>query len=726
MDKVKEIIHEGMNLIYIKGDKGYAQCAFTPEVIGDLSKKISSLNFQLAVAGMPYGFMAAGVEGYSTIPIEMEMRSFYENDNNLKIDYYHEKLKIGASVNIEFTPGTSALRQWTTVTNEGEDEITLTHVSSFNMQGIGLNGIRKWYDKKKIKVHYCRNTWQGEGQWRSGDLEELGLYPASYHNCGSSISFSSNGSFSTAKYLPMAIIEDLEAGEVWYFQLETSANWHFEIGFKGESFGSEGSLYIHGDSADERYGGWAHKLMPGESFTAMPAAVGCCKGGFEEAIKELTKYRRKMVKPKLLNDKVTPLVFNDYMNCLSADPTKEKLIPLIDKAWEIGAEIFCIDAGWFGPQEIGYEWGYMLGDWEPSVNRFGEEGLQGILSYIKSKGIIPGIWLEMEVCGEKAKLYNKPDSWFLKRHGKRVGGGMRQFLNFTNIEVRKYIHGVIDRIVSMGVGFIKNDYNDCIGLGDDEIGTTASDGLLQATKAFYDFIDEVRVKHPELIIENCASGAMREDNGILSHFHMQSSTDQETYYKYPSILQGSLAAVLPEQLGVWSYPWPLSIKEHDNIEKITSKEYIESMSDGEQTIFNMVDGLCGAMYLSGCIQYADKKNFDLIKEGTSVYKSIREFIHTSYPVWTTNFLRIQDKNNWATQGFINEEKDTLMMAIWRIGSHEEEIEISLPWFKGKDIKIEQIYPTKGYEIQMFFNKYMGNLTVKLPNNYSGRFIKISI
>lgn len=32
---------------------------------------------------------------------------------------------------------------------------------------------------------------------------------------------------------------------------------------------------------------------------------------------------------------------------------------------------------------------------------------------------------------------------------------------------------------------------------------------------------------------------------------------------------------------------------------LTAPEYRQAMADGEQTAFNMVSGLCGALYLSG-------------------------------------------------------------------------------------------------------------------------------
>ena len=63
---------------------------------------------------------------------------------------------------------------------------------------------------------------------------------------------------------------------------------------------------------------------------------------------------------------------------------------------------------------------------------FGEEGLAGIAAYIRKKGMLPGLWLEMEVAGENSEIYKKGDDWFLTENGVRVGGGARVFLDFRN------------------------------------------------------------------------------------------------------------------------------------------------------------------------------------------------------------------------------------------------------------------------------------------------------
>lgn len=719
---IREVFeHEGMYLTYKKTANGLYQLGFSPEKSGQkLELGASAPNFQLAVAGKSHGFHPALITGYTTLPFEMKMESVKMEEDKTTFRYRHNPLGLVVIVEMQFISHSAVIRQFTTVVNDSDEAITLTHLSSICMQGVTGGGCLPWYDSRKFRMHYCVQTWQGEGQWRSGDFEELGLYPTSVHPCASGIHFSSVGSWSTGRYLPMAVLEDLETNHVWYFQIETSANWHFEVGYRNSWTDTNGGVFIHLDGADERFGGWTKQLLPGEKFTAVPAAIGCCKGSFDDAIRQLTKYRRETLKPKDAWTDSCPLVFNDYMNCLWANPSKDKLIPLIDAAAQAGTEVFCIDAGWFKP---GGGMG-LLGDWEPCDECFGEKGLQGILEYIKSRSMIPGLWLEMEVCSEHSELAKKPDSWFLMRSGERVCAQERLFLNFANDDVRAHVRSVIDRLVEMGVGFIKNDYNACIGRGDDTIGTSAADGLLTHMRCFYEFIDEVRERHQDLILENCGSGGMRGDYGVLSHFHLQSTSDQEIYYKYPSIIGGALAGILPEQAGIWAYPYPLLFNDKAQPEVLESEEYQSSMADGEQTIFNMVNGLCGNMYLSGHIEVADELNMRLIKEGVALYKKERRHIHNAYPIWPMGFTRINGINSWASVGLVSEDDSRILLAVWRLDSDTDCCQIPFLKWAGKKARVGQLYPEKGFDVDYRYEACSGVLTICLPKTYQARYFEV--
>lgn len=679
--------------------------------------------FELSIAGKINGIWPSVVTGTTDIPLQMNWLGIEEKESVYTMSYEHPELKIKVEVEWALDSSMKVFRSITKVKNYSQEDYVLTHLSSGMMNGIAPSGIRHWADPEKIIVHYCRSSWKREGQWRKGSLEDLGLFPvAEPLSPRGAIHFSSVGSFSTGKAVPVIIIEDQETGQTWFAQIESPASWHLEIGYRGTE--TKGALYLLADSANETHGGWNYCLKPGETYISTPVAMGVCEGGFEEAIEALVCYRRKYCVPKPAWKGEVPLVFNDYMNCWWGDPLIERLIPLIDKASLVGAEVFCIDAGWFGDR--GQDWNLGLGDWMPGESRFMPGGLRGVVEQIVKAKMIPGIWLELEVCGEKAALANRPDSWFVRRYGKRVGGGDRWFLDFKNQEVVSYLFQVVDRLVSMGFGYIKHDYNSCIGVGVQNDSYGVSEGLRQHLDAVLCFFDSVRQRYPHLIIENCGSGGMRHDYGTLSHFHLQSFSDVEVYTQCPAVLMGCLANILPEQLGIWAYPIPYSYPDYlANPHGDRTLDKAISSTTEEETIFNMINGLCGNLYLSGRIDQANTSHLKLIQEGITVYKNVRRHLRESTPFWPLGFASISGKNQWACVGHRSLIDDHITLAVWRLDSGDCYLTIPIVKFRGKEIKIEQIYPSNPERIMRYsWNRNQGEFTVRFPQSYTARYFTI--
>jgi alpha-galactosidase len=642
-------------------------------------------------------------------------------------EYEQEEYRLRVTVVHQYAADAAVIRSYTEVRNLGDEAVTLLHLSSAYVPGIAPEGFVKWYDPSRHRLHTCYNGWHAEGQWREESLEDRGLYPASSYGINNAVLLHSVGTFSTGKYMPLGILEDRETGSVYYWQIENSSSWYWAIGFRGFADDPAGSLFLECGNCDERYLGWTKTLAPGGEFRTPVTAFGTVRGDFTDAVAELTKYRRHCLYPEKAWVGELPVCFNDFMNCLWGQPTSDRLYPLIDAAAAAGAETFCIDAGWFGDAQPPFQYAYEYGDWNDSRDRFGEKGLQGVLDHIRDKGMKPGIWLEIEVCGNRSALQAKDDAWFLMRNGKRVGGGARYFLDFCNEEVFCHAMNVIDGLYRRGIRFIKNDYNDDIGVGCSyaESGSYG-DGMLRFVSGFYRFIDEVRRRYPDLTLENCASGAMRQDYGILSRFHLQSSSDQVVYDRYPSIVNGSLACVLPEQLGVWSYPYPIAINDYDKPETLQTPEYQARMADGEETVFNMVTGFCGTLYLSGHIDYADSFNAELIREAVSCYKEERAFIRTSYPFWPTGMKRINDRHCFLTQGLHSPDRTRALIAVWRRQADDDTVQLDLSRLADGEITVRAIYPKPGSGFDVPYYTVGKKLVVLLARTNTARLLEVTV
>ena len=624
---------------------------------------------------------------------------------------YRHPNGLTVTMRLEPVSGASAWRVHTSYRNEGSAPVRLTNASAFTVQGMCSDGLLDWEDKRKCVIHTCIQAWNGEGQWRESSPEELGLYHTSRHPTLAAFELSSVGSWSTGRFFPTVMVEDRELNQIWYFSLETSGCWHFEIGHRGDWVDGSGAMYVSCDCADERTHGWTLTLDPGESWSSPTAVLGCCEGGFNDAVAEMTRCRRAIL-PENTWPEQCAVIFNDYMNCLWADPTLENQIPIIDAAAAAGCEGYCMDSGWYCA--LNRDWGGGMGDWIPSGDRFGEKGLKGILDYVRSKGMRPGIWLEIEVSAQAAKVSGRPDDWFLTRNGERVGQGNRFFLNFGNPEVRTYLHGVIDRLCALGCEYFKNDYNASIQNGCDNYGVCPAEGLNRHLDAFYSWVDEVRQRHPGLMLENCGSGAMRSDARALSHFHLQSFSDQEDYRHVPSVLTGSLCNILPEQLGIWAYPWPMLFSQKGKDELLRSAEYRAEMADGEQTVFNMVSGLCGRLYLSGRLDLADEENLRLTAEGVAVYKAEREHMAASVPVLPLGHKDYCDQQGFTALGLRNGSRMTL--AVWRLGGDCETVSLPIP-----ARSVRTLYPS---EHPAEYTLGGDRMTLRLPRPFSARFLEV--
>ena len=271
---------------------------------------------------------------------------------------------------------------------------------------------------------------------------------------------------------------------------------------------------------------------------------------------------------------------------------------------------------------------------------------------------------------------------------------------------------------AMGVRYIKNDHNNGEGVGATLYGESPAEGLINNGNALLQFIDSLYEKYPDLIIENCAGGAKRSDWGTLKHFHIQSTSDQEDYVKYTSVIAGSLTFMPPEKAGIWCYPYPLSFEER-NLNDLP-QEKKEALKDGKQTIFNVVNGMMGAMYLSGRIDKMDECNFKLLQEGVTLYKQERAFIKEAYPAYLKGRVRLSDKTENAL-GLVNDNQTEMLLAVWNLSDEARAVEVDLSRYALDNCEL--IYPITDEKPESFM--YQNSiLTCEFKNAKSAILFKL--
>ena len=595
-------------------------------------------------------------------------------------------------------PDAAAVRAWTSVSHTGSEPLVLQAVTSFATAAL-LEGDEA---AEELVLWRARADWCAEGRWAPTDVRSPdGLADINTvlhnHDGRGTLGTTSHSTWSSGEFVPTAVLENRRTGRSWAWQIEHNGPWHWELDSRRAGADALCLLLLGPTDVEHQ---WSHQLLPGATFTTVPVAVavGSHRGGVEGALASMTDYRR-VLRRTTAGDAHLPVIFNDYMNTLMGDPTTAKLLPLIDAAAEAGAEIFCIDAGWY---DDGGTWWDSVGEWQPSKGRF-PGGLQPVLDHIRDRGMSPGLWLEPEVVGVRSPMADTlPTEAFLQRYGRRVVEHSRYHLDLRHPAARQHLDSVVDRLVDdFGVTFFKLDYNVTPGAGTDLGALSPGDGLLGHNRAHLAWLDAVLDRHPHVVFENCASGAMRMDYAMLARLSLQSTSDQQDGLLYAAVAAGAPASVLPEQAGNWAYP---------------------KHGDGtEAAAFTLLNGLAGRLYLSGHLNHFSPAELSLVCDAVALYKQLRGELASSHPFWPLGLPGWDDEH--VALGLRRPDGDLLY--VWARQGTSAEINLDLASWRGRRPTIETIFPVSLPPWGQSWNQETGQLSLQPSAGIpSGRLLKV--
>jgi len=654
--------------------------AFRPERVERKKKSLWCPIVEVHVTGENandhHGFKHTGSSGSRTL--RYVAHRYEPNGEGKKLEFDLADGRMAVTVHYQIYDAFPAVRAWTVVTNLAEEPLGLEYVSSFAYTGID-EGEGKY--PENLRVYIPHNGWYKEACWRENTLAELG-FARTNPTSTKRIAVSNSGTWSTKEHLPMGAVVNDEVGCAWMWQIEHNGSWNWEIG----DIYSMMYLKLSGPSEQENH--WYKELVRGESFESVRVCL-TLGADFEETLANMTRYRRTIIRNNEENGAM-PVIFNDYMNCLGGNPTEERELPMIEAAARTGAEYYCIDAGWYADGG----WWETVGEWQPCDWRF-PNGLRYLLDRIREKGMIPGLWLEIEVMGIQCPLAKEwEDECFFLRHGKRVIDHGRYQLDFRHPRVRAHATAVVDRLVNeYGVGYIKMDYNIEAGIGTEADADSFGDGLLQHNRAYLAWLDEIKEKHPSLILECCSSGGMRMDYAMLSRGHLQSVSDQTTYTRNSVIAAAAPTAVLPEQSAIWAYP------------------LAEAESDA--VAVNMINAMMQRIHLSGKLTGQTEEGLSLIYEGVACYKTFRRELKEAIPFYPLGLPDFHD--TWLCLAYRCPERT--LMAVWRQDAKEDTVRI--PLAEGAYVKV--LYPSYAEGCAY---KEGGEIVVTLPRPYTAVILEI--
>ncbi len=560
---------------------------------------------QLKIAGEVYpGAYAGGKSmrnGESTTSLLYESQELVETtEKTCVLTRFVRKGKYQVDHRLTWIPGEEAFRLTSELTNIGDEPIGVEMLSSFSLGG--LSPLLQGDGHGNMDLHRLRSSWSMEGRLETRRVEDLLLEPSWANHGVRCERFGQIGSLAVNNFFPYVVLEDKENDVLWGAMLGHSASWQMEV------YRLDEGLSLSGGLADREFGHWWKELLPSEIFRSPEALVTVCYGenqGVDMVSHRLVTCGKMAANQGPKSEQKLPLVFNEYCTTWG-NPSHDNIMNILDSIDGRGFDYFVIDCGWY--KEPGVPWDTSMGDYNVSKDLF-PQGLHKTVEAIKSKGLKPGIWFEIENVGKDAKAYQKTD-WLLQRDGYTLTTNMRRFWDMRKEEVIDYLSDkVIGTLKKYEFEYMKIDCNDTIGIGCDG-AESLGEGLRQNMEASLGFINKVKEEIPEIVLENCASGGHRLEPRMVGATSMSSFSDAHECIEIPIIAANLHRVILPRQSQIWAV-----IQKDDSLSRIA---------------YSISATFLGRMCLSGHVTNLSKEQWKLIEAGMSLYKRVSHIIKDGY------------------------------------------------------------------------------------------------
>ncbi|MBI2929317.1 MAG: alpha-galactosidase [Verrucomicrobia bacterium] len=245
------------------------------------------------------------------------------------------------------------------------------------------------------------------------------------------------------------------------------------------------------------------KLRPGEEIRTPLVVLQFYKGDW---LRAQNVWRRWMlahnlprVGGELPKPLLTPCSSHQFGEMINANEENQKFF--IDRYPEEGLkpDYWWMDAGWY-VNKAGWP---NTGTWEVDLKRF-PRGLRAITDHAHAKGVKSIVWFEPERVTPGTWLHDNHPEWLLK--------GV--LLNLGNPAARQWLTDHIDKLLTdQRIDLYRQDYNiDPLAAwrdneAEDRQGITEN----HYVTGYLAYWDELRRRHPNMLIDSCASGGHRND-----------------------------------------------------------------------------------------------------------------------------------------------------------------------------------------------------------------------
>lgn len=512
-----------------------------------------------------------------------------ETGEKLTIVLQDEYYAFSVELNYLTYQGIDLLSKNAVIINYGKNDVKLTKMQSGTMY-------TAW--NRPMRLMYMDGRWGREYQKKTMQLQT-----------GRFCLDNKRGVCAGPHYVPFFALDEGDAtetqGNVWYGALHWSGN--FKIEFE-RTYTNQLTVTAGVNDFDCEM-----ILGEGQRFETPLFSIGFSDGGYEKMSETLYDFQFDFLAPQNKVKKIFPVIYNSWYP-YEFDVNEENCLGLIDKAKEIGAELFVIDDGWFTNRE-NEKTG--LGDWECDLVKF-PHGLKIIADKAHEKGMLFGLWVEPEMVNEESELYRKHPEWVL-RYPNRSKTKMRYqcVLNLAREDVKEFVWNVVDRIISeYSLDYLKWDMNTYITeAGDSTYEGNQKEIWVKFTENLYEIWRRMNEKYPHVLYECCAHGGARSDYGMIPYSDRINRSDNADPVDVLKLHEGFTTYLLPKYAGGAGNLATSPNGINGRVSPLKYRAYL---------------GMTGSMSIGVNLLKTSQEELDEIRKYLEQYKEIREITQQAY------------------------------------------------------------------------------------------------
>lgn len=464
------------------------------------------------------------------------------------------------------------------------------------------------------------------------------------------------------------------------FHIVPNGNWKIDL--KTVSLGvSQAGEYGHLLEIGQNNNHFSLTMQPEEVFEFPEVIIQkLVHGSLAKTAVNLQKYF--LIIDKGRNRIEHPVVYNPWFESYALLEV-ERLKEHVNIAKELGCEVFEIDAGWYGSQPG--DWWSQAGDWTEKLDGAFYGKMIDFIAYVKANGLRFGLWMEPERIGKTTPIMKAHPEYFAK-------GNEHYYPKLYLPEVFEYMYGEITGIIKKyGLSWMKMDFN--FELGEDE---TTSEFYLYY-KAWYALLEKIKINYPDVFLEGCAAGGMRNDIHTTTVYDGHFLSDNVNSWDMQATYQQCCLRLPHYRLIKWLVVSPgakISLYGSTKIEKVDTIITTQRPGAGWDEYENITPEFACQLTMSGLVGLSgnfidlNHEQKQVFKKYIIFYKRYRNFYKDSVIILSDDPKNVGDKDGFHHLQYNHLKTGEQLVFVYRYNTASNSYML----------RLQDLLPEKTYEI----------------------------